>query len=66
MKKFAKFLKTYKAYVEDLKIDKKYYQLNEATPENVCYSYLVEPHALYRLNYRWIRSLKLMIFNQEK
>jgi len=66
MKKFAKFLKTYKAYVEDLKIDKKYYQLNEATPENVCNSYLVEPHALYRLNYRWIRSLKLMIFNQEK
>ena len=65
-KSFARFLKKYKAYIEEINIAEEYFTLNErGISKAISPSYLVEPHALYRLNYRWIKSLKLLIFNQE-
>ena len=65
-KSFARFLKKYKSYIEEIQVEGSYFTLNSKSFDMAkSPSFLVEPHALYRLNYRWIKSLKLMIFNQE-
>lgn len=61
-KKFAAFIVRYKEYILSIG-GKRSDSLNSSIKPR--FSYLLEPHGLYRLNYRWVKSLKLMIFRQE-